>query len=266
MPELPEVETVSQSIAPAILNHEIVSARVLWHKTLASPDEKTFLQTIKGQTVNKVGRRAKYIQIDLSQDYLFVHLRMSGDLLIKEAGYQPEKHDRLVITFDNQLNLVFNDTRKFGRVWLTADPLNITGKLGPEPLEATFTANSLYQSLQNKHRQLKPLLLDQTFLSGLGNIYTDEALHLAGLHPMRISATIDIHEAKRLHTAILQVLQAGIDNNGASIDWVYRGGGFQNFFRAYGRTGQPCPVCKTAIKKTTIGQRGTHYCPTCQVL
>ncbi len=266
MPELPEVETIANHIAPALLNRQVVGAHLYWHKTLATPTEKEFLKRISQQTILKVGRRAKYIHLQLSEDHLLIHLRMSGDLLIKQPQAQVEKHDRLILTLDNQSTLVFNDTRKFGRVWLTEKPETILGQLGPEPFDPAFTAQSLYQKLQNKHRQLKPLLLDQTFLAGLGNIYTDEALHLSGLHPLRNSDTINEKEAEKLHQAIQVILQMGINNNGASIDWVYRGGGFQNLFRAYGRTGQPCPVCQTPIQKTSIGQRGTHFCPNCQVL
>jgi formamidopyrimidine-DNA glycosylase len=120
--------------------------------------------------------------------------------------------------------------------------------------------------LQQYHRQLKPLLLDQHFLAGMGNIYTDEALNLAGLHPLMNSAQIQEDQAARLLHSIRDVLREGIRRNGASIDWVYRGGDFQNYFRVYQRTGQPCPVCDTPIERLTVGQRGTHFCPQCQVL
>ena len=138
------------------------------------------------------------------------------------------------------------------------------GGLGPEPLDADFTHIELHQKLLARRRQLKPLLLDQTFIAGLGNIYTDEALHLAGLHPLTISNTIDGPQSERLWFSIRQVLQDGIDRQGASIDWVYRGGDFQNYFRVYQRTGDPCPVCDTPIQRILVGQRGTHYCSNCQ--
>ncbi|MCX6034993.1 MAG: DNA-formamidopyrimidine glycosylase, partial [Chloroflexi bacterium] len=135
---------------------------------------------------------------------------------------------------------------------------------GPEPLSEAFTADWLYSSLHIRRRQLKPLLLDQAFLAGLGNIYTDEALHLAKLHPLLLSDLVTKKQAKGLWQAIRKVLEEGIRRNGASIDWVYRGGDFQNHFRVYGRTGEPCPVCGTPIERTTVGQRGTHFCPKCQ--
>ncbi len=140
------------------------------------------------------------------------------------------------------------------------------GKLGPEPFGKDFTPQWLLTSLHKKHRQLKPLLLDQTFLAGLGNIYTDEALHIAKLHPLGMSDSVNGKQAQALHEAIRKVLKEGIKRNGASIDWVYRGGEFQNYFRVYDREGKPCVVCGTQIQKLVIGQRGTHICPNCQVL
>jgi formamidopyrimidine-DNA glycosylase len=149
-------------------------------------------------------------------------------------------------------------------MWLVADPQRVLGELGPEPLTAEFTAGAFREMLRGHARQLKPLLLDQKFLAGLGNIYTDEALHLAGLHPNRLAGTLSEAEVERLWTAIRAVLAEGIRHHGASIDWVYRGGDFQNTFRVYQRTGLPCPVCGTLIERRVVGQRGTHFCPVCQ--
>lgn len=161
--------------------------------------------------------------------------------------------------------MVFNDTRKFGRVWLTADPDSILGGLGPEPLAENFTARLLFDELQSRRRQLKPLLLDQSFIAGLGNIYTDEALNLARLHPLDVSHSLTYEQAERLWKSIQTVLQAGILRNGTSIDWVYRGGDYQNYLRVYGRAGKPCPECGAIIERMSVGQRSTHYCPRCQV-
>jgi formamidopyrimidine-DNA glycosylase len=189
---------------------------------------------------------------------------MSGDLTVKNSTIKPEKHDRLVIKLSGSKSLFFNDTRKFGRVWLTSQPEEVLGNLGPEPLSRDFTSHWLYTALSSRHRKLKPLLLDQTFLAGLGNIYTDEALHIAKLHPLALSDSITVEQTAALHKAVRKVLKEGIRRNGASIDWVYRGGEFQNHFRVYDRAGKPCPVCGTQIKRITVGQRGTHYCPNCQ--
>ena len=191
---------------------------------------------------------------------------MSGDLYVKNSTIEPEKHDRLIIKLSGNKSLVFNDTRKFGRVWLTANPQEVLGKLGPEPFGRDFTPQWLYSSLQKKHRQLKPLLLDQTFLAGLGNIYTDEALHIAKLHPLGMSDSVSQKQAQALHEAVRKVLKEGIKRNGASIDWVYRGGEYQNYFRVYDREGEPCFVCGTKIQRLVVGQRGTHICPKCQVV
>ena len=191
---------------------------------------------------------------------------MTGDLFTRNSTIRPERHDRLIIKLTGNRSLVFNDTRKFGRVWLTADSQDVLGKLGPEPLSRDFTPEWLYTSLQRRHRQLKPLLLDQTFLAGLGNIYTDETLHIAKLHPLAISDSVSRQQARALYEAIRRVLKEGIKRNGASIDWAYRGGEFQNHFRVYDRDGEPCMVCGTPIQKLVIGQRGTHICPKCQVL
>jgi formamidopyrimidine-DNA glycosylase len=198
-----------------------------------------------------------------------VHLRMSGDLRVEgpdSSGqvHPLQPHDRVVFDFEGGLRMAFNDARKFGRIWLTADPGTVTGSLGPEPLAPGFTWEELYRRLHASARRLKPLLLDQTFMAGLGNIYTDEALFAAGLHPSLAANTLSEEQAERLWTAIRAVLQEGILRNGASFDWVYRGGNFQNYFRVYRRTGQPCAVCGSPIQRMVIGQRSTHFCPVCQ--
>ena len=265
MPELPEVETIARKLRPELVGKSILKADLLWPRTLATPTMAKFKKQIKGQEITGVGRRAKYFVMKLSDFHLFIHLRMSGDLYIKEENAAPEKHDRLILSLDpGETRLVFNDTRKFGRVWLVQDPEKVIGGLGPEPMSEAFTAQWLYDGLQSRRRQLKPLLLDQSFLAGMGNIYTDEALHTARLHPLVASNSVNREQAQTLWEAIREVLQEGIRRNGASIDWVYRGGEFQNYFRVYDRVGQPCPVCGTAIERLVVGQRGTHVCPNCQ--
>jgi formamidopyrimidine-DNA glycosylase len=265
MPELPEVETFVRTLRPALIGKTILSATLLWPRTLADPAQATFKKNIRGQKIISISRRAKFLDLELSKSHLLIHLRMSGEMLVVLGGYQPAIHDRLILQLSEDARLIFSDPRKFGRVWLVKDTTSIFSKLGPEPLSEMFTGSWLFNSLQSHHRQLKPLLLDQTFVSGLGNIYTDEALHLAKLHPLLLSNSINQKQAEHLCQAIRDVLEEGISRNGASIDWVYRGGEFQNHFRVYGRGGEPCPVCGTKIKRITIGQRGTHFCPHCQV-
>jgi formamidopyrimidine-DNA glycosylase len=276
MPELPEVETIARFLREGgrnslpILGKTLSGGQALWPRTLETPFPARFAARLKGQQISSVGRRAKFIVIKLTTDTLLIHLRMSGDLRCESAKdntgkkVQLQPHDRLVLDFTDQTRLVFNDTRKFGRVWLLADPQTVLGQLGPEPLDPALTAETFHHMLAARRRQLKPLLLDQTFLAGLGNIYTDESLHLARLHPLTLSDSLDPAQAETLLLAIHSVLEEGIRRNGASIDWVYRGGDFQNVFRVYQRTGQPCPVCGTPIKRITVDQRSTHFCPVCQ--
>ena len=264
MPELPEVETIARKLSPDLVGKTILEADVRWARTLAMPSTRKFREQIRGQVIQSVGRRAKFLNIQLTAYNLLIHLRMSGDLFLKKGKIKTEKHDRVVLNLSGDQYLAFNDTRKFGRVWLTNNVEEVLGRLGPEPLDSDFTPHWLFKALQARHRQLKPLLLDQTFLAGLGNIYTDESLHIAKLHPLRLSDAITPRQAERLHKAIQSVLREGIRRNGASIDWVYRGGEFQNQFRVYGRDGEPCPVCGTTIRKIFVGQRGTHVCPKCQ--
>jgi formamidopyrimidine-DNA glycosylase len=266
MPELPEVETLARKLKPQLVEKTIVGARLRWPRTLAFPTARTFHEQIKGQVIQNVTRRAKYFILQLSDFSLLIHLRMSGDLQVKEGEIKPERHDRLILSLihpeSGLSQLVFNDTRKFGRVWLTTDPDEVLGNLGPEPLSRRFTPEWLYMALHNRHRLLKPLLLDQTFLAGLGNIYADESLHRAKLHPLASSDSVTAEQARALRESICTVLKEGIRRNGSSFDWVYRGGEYR--FRVYDRTGEPCPVCGTNIERISVGQRSTHFCPSCQ--
>jgi formamidopyrimidine-DNA glycosylase len=250
----------------------IVSCQVLWPRTLADQTPEEFSRRIAGQSIDAISRRGKFLVFALSKDTLLIHLRMSGDMRMEpmqdKAGQAVpvRKHDRLVLNLEDGRRLAFNDTRKFGRAWLTGNPQEVLGDLGPEPLDPNLNPEAFHARLAERSRQLKPLLMDQSFLAGLGNIYTDEALHLAKLHPLRLSNQLTREESDRLLTAIRSVLTEGIRRNGASIDWVYRGGDFQNHFRVYGRAGKPCPECGTPIERLVVGQRGTHICPKCQPL
>jgi formamidopyrimidine-DNA glycosylase len=271
MPELPEVETIARLLrqggaeSQSLLGKRIIKVCLLWERTLATPTPAEFDARLTGQVFQDISRRGKYLIFHLSEgDKLVFHLRMSGDMLLQPDDGPPAPHDRLVLSLHDAQRLAFNDARKFGRVWLVADLQTITQNLGPEPLEPGFNPEVLYERLQSHRRQIKPLLLDQSFLAGLGNIYADEALHMAGIHPLRLSNNLDYSEAERLWRSIRQVLQEGIRLSGASIDWVYRGGQFQNQFRVYQRAGEACPVCHTPICRIVVGQRGTHYCPVCQ--
>jgi formamidopyrimidine-DNA glycosylase len=270
MPELPEVETIARNLRlgtkdqPALMGRHILGANLLWERTLAKPIPTELEPRLVGQKIETIGRRGKFLYFQLSRDWLLFHLRMSGDLLVRPAHSLPESHDRLLLELEGNIQLAFNDTRKFGRVWLVDEVDRVWGDLGPEPLDEGLTQDDFYTRLNATHRKLKPLLLDQTFLAGLGNIYVDEALNLAKLHPLTPSNNLTKTQAARLLDCIRTVLQEGIRRNGASIDWVYRGGDFQNYFRVYQRTGLPCPECGTLIARIIVGQRGTHFCPHCQ--
>jgi len=280
MPELPEVETIVRSLRnpadwpfsdsqfmntrPGVIGRKVASASVFWPRTLATPGEQDFYEHIAGQSVLGVDRRGKFILLRLDRETLLVHLRMSGDLRVEPQAAELLKHDRLLLNFEDHSRLVFNDTRKFGRAWLVQDPSTVLKNLGPEPLDLALTGLELYLRLHNSARNVKTLLLDQSVLAGVGNIYSDEALHRAGIHPATPGKKLSVEQSVRLLVAIREVMEEGIRRNGASIDWVYRGGDFQNYFRVYQRTGQPCLVCGTPIERRVIGQRSSHFCPKCQ--
>lgn len=270
MPELPEVESVARSLvtgqgaSSGIVDQTVSRAIVSWNKSIAVPSAAVFKRRILGQKVIGVGRRGKFIQIELSQYSLLIHLRMSGDLILGHSEKVLGKHSRMRLYFDDALQMSFNDPRKFGRVWLLEDPEELLSRLGPEPLDSSLSPADFYDRLHRRKRQLKALLLDQSFLAGIGNIYADEALHGAKLHPLTLANTISRRQSNALFKAIRAVLEEGIRRNGASIDWVYQGGDFQNYFAVYQQTGEPCPRCGTAIERMVLGQRGTHFCPNCQ--
>ena len=272
MPELPEVETVVRDLrAAGVAGKRIVRARVFWRKTVAAPGPARFAREIRELEIRRLSRRGKFVVLELSQGFtLLIHLRMSGHLELLRKGAPLRRHDRAVFTLDDGRELRFEDTRKFGRMWLVRDPEKVLGKLGPEPLAisaADFTAG-----LAARSRRLKPLLLDQNFLAGVGNIYSDEALWAARLHPRRRSDSLTPAQAAELLRAIRAVLRRGIRNLGTTLGAggthfvLPRGerGRNQEQLNAYGQTGAPCPRCGTPIKRILVGQRATHFCPKCQ--
>lgn len=278
MPELPEVETIVRNLrqgnppAPSIVKTIIKSSTVFWKKTIQNLNPEEFNSKVEKRLVMNVLRRGKYLHIPLDEGHLIIHLRMSGDLtLIPKLNkdgtpFDHQKHDRVVFLLEDDWWLVFNDPRKFGRIWLVNNPSEVFYNLGPDPFDPQLTPKCFQTMLNQHNRMIKPLLMDQTFLAGMGNIYTDEALFNAQIHPQRTSDQIDYKQATKLLESIQFVLSEGIRRNGASIDWVYRGGEFQNYFQVYQRIGEPCPRCGTPIKRIVIGQRGTHFCPQCQPL
>lgn len=270
MPELPEVETIRRGLlagdacTPSLIGQRVCAVSILWERTVAYPSLQEFANLIQGTVVSEINRKGKFLLITVDERFVIFHLRMSGDLRMRRESDEPSQHDRLILHFCSGWKLTFTDTRKFGRVWLTPDLQTVIGKLGPEPLAAELTNEIFHEMLLARSRQLKPLLMDQSFLAGLGNIYTDESLFTAGLHPLRVSSMLTKKESSDLLAAIRLVLAKGILEHGSSIDWVYRGGNFQNHFQVYQRAGESCLRCGAPIQKFRVGQRGTHICPVCQ--
>jgi formamidopyrimidine-DNA glycosylase len=265
MPELPEVETISRRLnAEGLVGKTILSLEVRWPRHIATPAPEIARAILAGLRIESVSRRAKFLVFQLTGWHLLIHLRMSGDIRLEPSLSPWEKHDLTIWHLSDGRDLRFNDPRRFGRVWLTQHPEDILARLGPEPLEASFTAVVLRGLLAARKRVLKPLLLDQTFVAGIGNIYADESLHRARLHPLRRSHTLTAVEVARLWKGIRAALRAGVRHNGTSIDWVYRGGRHQHRLRVYGREGESCGVCGGKICRILVGQRSSYFCPRCQ--
>ncbi|MDD5218613.1 MAG: bifunctional DNA-formamidopyrimidine glycosylase/DNA-(apurinic or apyrimidinic site) lyase [Candidatus Omnitrophica bacterium] len=276
MPELPEVETIIRDLrSHGLTGRRIARVEVHWQKTIAIPDAKSFAAWLRNKKILAVSRRAKFIVLKLSGGATcLVHLRMTGRLYFTSGGQPvvPDSHVHVILHLDDGRRLNFRDPRKFGRWYLLQTPESILKNLGPEPLDRYFTAAVLRRRLARHDRQLKPLLLDQTFVAGLGNIYADEALWLAKIHPARKSGTLRTGEISKLFRAIKKVLTAGIRNLGTSLGTAStnyysiggRRGRNQDALQVFRRQGQPCPRCGTKIERLVIAQRSTHLCPQCQ--
>ncbi len=264
MPELPEVHTIVRTTRPRLVGRRIVEFEARWPRQVR-PDVPSVREGIVGRTIRDLTRRGKFIVFSLNDGgFLLVHLRMSGRLEWSRPRTAEPPHVRAAWGLENGDRLLLCDARKFGRILYTRDLSEVTGRLGVEPLSSAFTPRRLARLLHARARQLKPLLLDQSVIAGLGNIYTDEALFRAGLHPATRSDRLRTEQIATLHGAIRQVLRAAIRRNGTSFDWIYPGGRMQNQLLVYGRSGQPCRRCGTTIRALRIAQRGTHFCPRCQ--
>ncbi len=270
MPELPEVETVVRYVRPNIVGKIIqgVIPQNNYDKVLATHTPKRFNKLVAGQSIIDVTRRGKYIALNFDNGFLLIHLRMTGRLLLKLSEDDKLKHLTAIINFTDKASLYFKDYRKFGRLYYYDSMDYINNKLGVEPLSKDFTGDWLYNNLHKNKRQLKPLLLDQGFIAGLGNIYVDEALWFARLHPQQISSVVSRKKSNVLHAAIQRLLQTAIDNQGTTIINFYFGegekGNFREQLQVFGRQDKKCPRCKTVIEKIRVAQRGTHICPHCQ--
>ena len=273
MPELPEVETLTRDLERLVPGAKFTTVEVGWPRTVAIPTADELARQLPGRKILGVGRRGKFLILSLSgPSCLLIHLGMSGQLRVEPATASPDNYARLILHLADGRQLLFSDPRKFGRVYWTSDPTLIVGHLGPEPLTEDFTLDNLVALLSKRKGAIKPLLLNQTFLAGLGNIYTDEVLFVAGLHPLRKANTLSPTEIERLYTAIRKVLQQAIDNRGTTLaDERYLDaegwpGSYGERLRVYRRTGEPCPCCGAPIQRIVVAGRGTHFCPNCQEL
>jgi formamidopyrimidine-DNA glycosylase len=274
MPELPEVETYIQDLAPMLAGRRVVGAEILWPRIVAAPPADIFVQQILGEEFAHFARRGKYMLLGMkSGQTLIVHLRMTGHLFVHPAAVAPDKHTHAVLDLDDGRRLHYQDARKFGRLWLVNNPQTVLATLGPEPLDNEFTAEILGQRLAGRNAAIKSLLLDQKVVAGVGNIYADEALFLAGIHPERRGADLNSEEATRLHEAIRSILAMAIAQQGStlgtsSVQNYLRPNGqwgtFQEEHNVYRRAGQPCRRCGAPVVRVVIAQRSAHYCPACQ--
>lgn len=275
MPELPEVETVRKTLKKLVINKTIVNITIYWPKIIKYPLEiEQFIDALKGETIIDVSRRGKFLIIYTGQYALVSHLRMEGryGLFSKEDPF--DKHTHVIFHFTDGTELRYRDVRKFGTMHLykkgdefLKPPL---AKLGPEPFSEDFTVEYLSSKLRKTNRKIKPALLDQEILVGLGNIYVDEALFRSGIHPERIASSLVDEEISLLHKEITSTLREAVEKGGSTIRSYVNSQGeigmFQLELYAYGRKGEPCKNCGREIVKTTVGGRGTHFCPNCQRL
>ena len=261
MPELPEVETVVRTLRPLIVGRRILNSEFRQLRVLRGSAHKT-IEALSGRRITGIERYGKFIAIRLDRGYLVVHLGMTGKLLVNA---EPSKWTHAVFTLDKGV-MHYDDQRQFGRIEYGAELPERVGALGPEPLEVPLA--DFAKALKERRSPIKAVLLNQAVVRGVGNIYADEALFRAGVHPKRVSASLSRDRARRIYESMREVLQQAIDSRGSSVsnyvDADGRKGSFQLAHRVYRRTGEPCVKCGTPIKRIVVAQRGTHFCPKCQ--
>jgi len=272
MPELPEVETIRRTLALHVTGLEIKEVRLIWSSAVCGWENQTFEALVTGRKIKTIDRRGKYLLIRLDEDFtLIAHMRMTGRLNYYTESQEPEKHTHVVFRLERG-EVHFSDVRKFGRIQAIPTPQCISGsslcKLGPEPLETEFTPEVLKARFGKKTLSIKAALLDQHVLAGLGNIYVDESLFQAGISPERRVDTLTEEEISKLHHAIQNVLQAGIDAQGTSFrdyrDANGEKGSFEQALQVYGRGGEPCKICGQTLERIRLAGRTTVYCSRCQ--
>ncbi|MCS6887463.1 MAG: bifunctional DNA-formamidopyrimidine glycosylase/DNA-(apurinic or apyrimidinic site) lyase [Chloroflexus sp.] len=272
MPELPEVETVARSLEQQLLGRTIVGlAKLDWPRMLMPP-APDFAALVAGRRIEAIGRRAKWLLLTLDGGWtLAIHLRMSGHLLVAEPDAANAPHVHFALDLDNGRRLIFDDQRKFGRVHLLDRHglAMLDAAHGPEPLAEAFTPALLAEQLRNRRAPIKALLLDQRLIAGIGNIYANEALWLARIHPLTPGGALAADHIAELYRAIRNVLAEAIANQGSSLrnyrDGYGRRGSQQEHFNVYDRAHEPCPRCQTAIERIVVAQRSTYFCPQCQL-
>jgi formamidopyrimidine-DNA glycosylase len=269
MPELPEVETVARVLRRSVVGERITGVEVGWPRIVATPSAELFARELPGHTIRDVTRRAKFLVLRLEPSaWLLVHLRMTGRLLVDDSPRPPDAHTHARLRLSSERELVFHDQRKFGRLWLVAQAEEVIGGLGPEPLGDDLTP-AVWQALLLAHRgRIKGVLTNQRVLAGVGNIYVDESLWAAGIHPQRPAHTLDAVEAARLYTALREILACAIAKRGTTLrdfrDPHGDAGSNQELLQVYGRRGEACPRCGATITRIVVGGRGTYLCPQCQ--
>ncbi|MFQ5880507.1 MAG: bifunctional DNA-formamidopyrimidine glycosylase/DNA-(apurinic or apyrimidinic site) lyase [Dehalococcoidia bacterium] len=268
---MPEVETVRQALLPRLVGRAFTHVTILPNnpKLVRQPSAAEFCRDLVGRRIEDVSRRGKYLLLPLSHGLtLIVHLRMTGALLHRQPDDSPDPYTRAIFDLDDGTQLRYRDPRKLGNMWLLADPAQVVGELGPDAMSEALTPAELYQRLERRAAPIKSALLNQEVVAGLGNIYADEALFLAGLRPTRPAKSLTPDEAERLHRAIAQALTKGMNYRGSSFRWFVdaqgQRGEHQHHAMVFRRTGQPCYRCGTPIQRVKLGGRSTHFCPTCQ--
>jgi len=269
MPELPEVETIKNELSPWVVGQNFTQVTISDPKLVASGSARQVRRGLIGQKVESLERRGKYLIFHLSNGKsLIIHLRMTGVLLLDPKGVN--YYARAVFHFSNGHRLVFSDRRRLGLMWVVDDANDVLCKLGPEPLDKRFRPDILEQRLGRHHIPIKAALLDQCMVAGIGNMYADEALFAARIHPLKKADALSPAEVETLYQCIRRVLRAAISNKGASVDTYVRPEGelgTAHFdFKVAHRGGEPCPICGCTIERVLVQNRGTYFCPRCQPL
>ncbi len=269
MPELPEVETVRRELVPLLTSRRITRVEIYWHRLIDRPAPEIFVQHLVGTSITALRRRGKYLIFDLdSGEHWLIHLRMTGQIYVRQAQAPIDAHTHARVYLDDGGVIHYRDQRKFGRFYLVRDEDQVVGDLGPEPLSEDWQPEDLAERIRGRRARIKTLLLDQRVVAGLGNIYADEALFLARIHPACEGGRLTEAQVRRLHRAIRQVLLEALRARGSTMSTYIppseRRGEYQQQRRVYRRKGQPCPVCGTPIEHMKLSGRSTYFCPRCQ--